>query len=111
VSEPAGTFPTDTFDACRARLQALLDFLGGEAAAALSHAELEQRVQLDGREVQRLALQGHLDVRAEQEQRIVQVTDVEDVTRTASTTEPMNPSLSWLSPPSRRRPSSSAAVA
>lgn len=47
----------------------------------MSHAELEHRVQLDGREVLRLALQGHLELRAEREQRIEEVTDAQGVAR------------------------------
>jgi hypothetical protein len=77
----AGTSPTDPFGECRARFETLVGFLEGEVAAALTHAELEHRVQLDGREVLRLALQGHLDLRAEAEQRIGDVTDASGVGR------------------------------
>ncbi len=58
----------------------LVSFLEGGEAAAASHAELEQRVSLDGREVLRLAFQGHLDLRAESEQR-VEVTDATGLSR------------------------------
>ena len=58
-----------------------MGFLDGEMAAAMSHAELERRVQLDGREVLRLAFQGHLDRRAEREGRIEEVTDANGVAR------------------------------
>jgi hypothetical protein len=61
----------------------MIDFLEGEAAAGMSHAELEQRVGLDGREVQRLALQGHLDLRADTEQRIGEVADAHGVVRSS----------------------------
>lgn len=71
----------DHFGPCRARLEMLIAFLEGEEAGAASHAELEQRVSLDGREALRLALQGHLDLRAEREQRIVEVTDAAGASR------------------------------
>jgi len=53
----------------------LVSFLEGAEAAAASHAELEKRVSLDGREVLRLALQGHLDLRSSSEKRIEEVAD------------------------------------
>jgi len=58
----------------------LVSFLEGAEAAAASHAELEQRVSLDGREVLRLAFQGHLDLRSSSEQR-VEVTDAAGLSR------------------------------
>jgi hypothetical protein len=58
----------------------LVSFLEGGEAAAASHAELEQRVSLDGREVLRLAFQGHLDLRACSEPR-VEVTDAAGLSR------------------------------
>ncbi|MDQ6797235.1 MAG: ISKra4 family transposase [Actinomycetota bacterium] len=67
--------PAEPFGPCRARLEMLVGYLEGEGAAAASHAELEKRVSLDGREVLRLALQGHLDLRAESEVRIEEVKD------------------------------------
>jgi len=73
--------PLDPFAACRERLEMLVSFLEGAEAAAASHAELEQRVSLDGREVLRLALQGHLDLRASSEQRVEEVTDAAGVPR------------------------------
>lgn len=59
----------------------LVSFLEGGEAAAASHAELERRVSLDGREVLRLALQGHLDLRASSEQRVEEVTDATGLPR------------------------------
>lgn len=59
----------------------LVSFLEGAGAAAASHAELEQRVSLDGREVLRLAFQGHLDLRASSEQRVEEVTDASGLSR------------------------------
>ncbi|MGH9284608.1 MAG: ISKra4 family transposase [Acidimicrobiales bacterium] len=59
----------------------LVSFLEAGEAAAASHAELEQRVSLDGREVLRLAYQGHLDLRASSEQRVEEVTDASGLSR------------------------------
>ena len=73
--------PGTVFDACRAQLEALVGFLQGGLAASMSHFELEQRVGLDGREVLRLALQGHLDLRACSEERIGEVSDAQGVAR------------------------------
>jgi hypothetical protein len=73
--------PSDSFFECRARFEVLVGFLEGREAAAMSHAELEQHVGLDGREVLRLALQGHLDRRAEREEPLQGVTDADRVPR------------------------------
>ena len=59
----------------------LVGFLQGGEAAAAPHAELEHRVSLDGREVLRLAFQGHLDLRACSEQRVEEVTDASGLPR------------------------------
>ena len=80
MSEHTGSTPVDPFARCRARLETLIGFLEGGQAAVLAHGELEQRVGLDGREVLRLALQGHLDRRAEREER-TDVCDAEGVAR------------------------------
>ncbi len=45
-------------------------WLEGTESAALSHAELEDQVERRGRELQRLMLQNHLDLRALREQRV-----------------------------------------
>ena len=71
----------DLFEPCRAHLETLIGFLNDASTGLLSHAELEDRVQVDGREIVRLALQGHLDVRADAELRLVEVTDTEGVAR------------------------------
>jgi hypothetical protein len=81
VNDVSASDAVDAFAGCRDRLETLIGFLDGCAAAAMGHAELEQRVALDGREVLRLALQGHLDVRAEREQRNDDVYDSDGVAR------------------------------
>lgn len=75
------TSPPDPFAPCRERLEMLVGYLQGEGAASASHAELEQRVSLDGREVLRLAFQGHLDLRAESEPRVEEVKDADGLAR------------------------------
>ncbi|HTW97722.1 MAG TPA: ISKra4 family transposase [Acidimicrobiales bacterium] len=72
----------DPFAATRACLEALVGFLDGNDAAALSHAELEDQIASRGREVQRLALQEHLDLRSRAECR-VEVVDAEGVAHRA----------------------------
>jgi hypothetical protein len=62
--------PTEHFEGSRARFETLVGFLEGRAAAGLSHAELEDRLQTDGRELLRQLYQDHVDVRAEREQRV-----------------------------------------
>ncbi|MDQ6724814.1 MAG: hypothetical protein M3066_01355 [Actinomycetota bacterium] len=81
ASGSQATSPLDPFASCRERLELLVSFLEGAEAASASHAELEQRVSLDGREVLRLALQGHLDLRASSEQRVEEVTDATGLPR------------------------------
>ncbi len=81
MTNTTGRSSPDPFGACRARFETLVGFLEGEQAAAMSHAELEQRIQLDGREVLRLALQGHLELRAELEERLEKVSDADGVAR------------------------------
>ncbi|MGH9170107.1 MAG: ISKra4 family transposase [Acidimicrobiales bacterium] len=73
----------DPFGPCRAALDSLVWFLEGQEAATMSHGDLEARIGLDGREVQRLALQGHLDRRAERETRIEAVVGSDNAERTS----------------------------
>ncbi len=81
VSDVPRTTPVDHFAPCRTQLEMLVGFLEGPEAATASHAELEKRVSLDGREVLRLALQGHLDLRSSSEVRIEEVTDASGLSR------------------------------
>jgi len=84
MSAPAAEAPTSGFDGSRERFEALLGFLGGERAMALSHSELEEHLQADGRELLRRLLQDHLDLRADREQRIAAVVDAGGVPRRAA---------------------------
>ena len=73
-SAPAG------FAASREQFESLLSFLDGTDAAGLSHAELEERLDRDGRELLRRLLDDHLALRAVREQRLEQVIGDEGVT-------------------------------
>ena len=71
----------EAFAASRQRFEALVDFVGGEDARALSHAELETRLQADGRELLRQLYQDHLDLRAGREVRVAEVVGSEGIAR------------------------------
>ncbi len=69
----------DAFAASRERFQALCTMLGEEGTGELEHGELEARLSSDGRELLRLLLQDHLDLRAVREQRLPAVLDAQQV--------------------------------
>lgn len=69
---------TDPFVPARKSFEEMLCWLEGTSSACLTHAELEDQVERRGREVQRLMLQDHLDLRALREQR-VRAVDAEGV--------------------------------
>jgi len=73
------TFPAGPFDESRALVDEMLGWLGGDEAAALSHSELENKVDVRGREVLRQFFQDHLSLRAQREQRISAVLDADGV--------------------------------
>ena len=75
--------PGEALSASRGRFEALVSFLGGDCAAALTHDELEARLQADGRELLRGLLQDHLDLRAARETRIEEGPDKDGVARAA----------------------------
>ena len=60
----AGTKPPAAFNTSQDRFAAVLAWLEGEQAAGLSHGELEERLQVDARELFRQLLQDHLDLRS-----------------------------------------------
>ncbi len=76
-----GRVDEDGFARSRARFEEVVGFLDGDGASALSHAELEERLGAEGRELLRLLYQDHLDLRAEREQRLGDVVDDEGVDR------------------------------
>jgi hypothetical protein len=69
------------FASSRVCFEALAGKLGGAASGALEHAELEQLIDRDGRELLRLLLQDHLDLRAARAARLDDVTDTDGVAR------------------------------
>ena len=82
---PAGRGGSDraaAFAFSREQFESLITFLDGTDAVGLSHAELEERLDRDGRELVRRLLDDHLALRALREQRLEQVTGDEGVVRT-----------------------------
>ena len=67
------------FGASREQFESLVCFLDGTDAVGLSHAELEERVDRDGRELLRRLLDDHLALRAVREQRLEDVVGDEGV--------------------------------
>ncbi len=71
----------DGFARSRDRFEEVVGFLDGDGASGLSHAELEDRLNTEGRELLRLLFQDHLDLRAEREPRLGGVLDADGVDR------------------------------
>jgi hypothetical protein len=71
---------TTAFEASRARFEAVLAWLAGPEPAAVTHAELEDHLQVESREVFRQLLQDHLDLRAQREPKLAGVVDADQVT-------------------------------
>jgi hypothetical protein len=69
------------FASSREQFASLIGFLDGADAAALSHAELEEHLDVHGRELLRRLLGDHLALRAVREPRLEQVTGDEGVRR------------------------------
>ena len=69
------------FAASREQFESLIGFLDGADAAGLSHAELEEHLDVHGRELLRCLLDDHLALRAVREQRLEQVTGDEGKVR------------------------------
>ena len=78
------TIPAEkSFEASRERFESLVGRLASTKAQAMAHSELEGLVEREGREVLRLLVQDHLDLRAthEQEERLAVVVGEDDVVR------------------------------
>lgn len=71
----------EAFAASHARVDTMVDWLAGDQAAGMTHAQLEDRLYTDGLALLRQLLQDSLDLRAEREQRLAEVTDAEGVAR------------------------------
>lgn len=81
---PAGQAGSDRaagFACSREQFDSLVGFLDGTDAAGLSHAELEERLEVDGRELLRRLLDDHLALRALRERRLERVVGDEEVVR------------------------------
>lgn len=73
--------PVPAFCGARAQFDGIVEWLDGGEAAGLTHAELEARLQVDGRELLRRLLQDHLELRGEREVRLEDVVGSDGVRR------------------------------
>jgi hypothetical protein len=73
--------PAGAFSESRACFEAMVSWLDGEESAGLTHGELEQQLQADGRELLRQLFQDHLDLRAGREPTLAGVVDADQVPR------------------------------
>jgi uncharacterized protein UPF0236 len=69
------------FASSREQFESLVSFMDGTDAAGLEHAELEERLDRDGRELLRRLLDDHLALRAIREQRLESVIGDDEVAR------------------------------
>ena len=76
-----GCIDIDGFDRSRSRFEEVVDFLDGVGASVLSHGDLENRLDTEGRELIRVLYQDHLDLRAAREERVGEVLDADGVDR------------------------------
>ncbi|HET6951310.1 MAG TPA: ISKra4 family transposase [Acidimicrobiales bacterium] len=73
--------PHPAFDGSWELFGAVVSFLDGPQAAELSHADLEDRLEVDVRKVICRLYQDHLEVRAQRERRLSAVVDADGVVR------------------------------
>ena len=71
----------DGFARSQEMFQSLVATLAGSEAMELAHGELEEQLQVRGRELLRCLFQDHLSLRAVREQRVEQVVGVDQVAR------------------------------
>lgn len=81
MSEYVTCADVDVFEASRALFESVVGELAGPDCALVSHAELEELLTTRARELMRQLFQDHLDLRAQREQRLREVTDAEQVAR------------------------------
>jgi len=79
--EPVDASAPTEFERSAELFCALVQWAAGEQARSLEHAELEARLAEDGRELIRVLLQEHLDLRADAEQRASGVVGADSVPR------------------------------
>jgi hypothetical protein len=77
----SGAGGRDVFAAAREALESEIAWLGGLDAGGCEHAALERRMAESGRELQRLLLQAHLELRAQREVRLGEVVDADGAVR------------------------------
>jgi hypothetical protein len=70
VSNQPETTGAEGFAGARECFRLILGWLDGEASSGLEHAELERQLHVEGRELLRLLLQDHVDLRAVRESRV-----------------------------------------
>ena len=75
----------EAFAAARACFATIEGWLAGQDSSALEHGELEQQLDVRGRELLRLLFQDHLELRALREERL-EVTDADGAHRTRAET-------------------------
>jgi hypothetical protein len=81
VQACAGDAGTDPFEGLRRMFAGVVDWLGGNASAGLTHGDLETEVETRFRALACQATQEHLDLRAEREPRLGEVVDADGVGR------------------------------
>ena len=69
------------FTASHARFAGMVDWLGGDRVAGMTHAQMEDRLHADGLALLRQLFQDSLDLRAEHEARLDEVVDAGEVVR------------------------------
>ncbi|MGW6412849.1 ISKra4 family transposase, partial [Streptomyces vinaceus] len=74
--------PGGAFERSRIRFEVIVSGLADPVTGAVTHAELEERITEEGRELMRSLLQDHLDLRAVREERRDDVTDAAGAART-----------------------------
>ncbi len=72
------------FTASQSQFDTIVSWLSGPDASGLTHSQLEDHLDAQGRELLRLLLQDHLDLRAHDEPRLAEVADASGVARTTS---------------------------
>jgi hypothetical protein len=80
------TSETAPFARSRDGFETLVGFLGGEEASGLSHGELEERLESDGRALLRQLYSDHLELRTEREPRLEVVTGSDGVAHRSAET-------------------------
>lgn len=73
--------PPVVFAGSRDRFETVAAWLEGTESAALPHAELEARLEVESRELFRQLLQDHLDLRAQRERRLEEVVGADGLPR------------------------------